>query len=72
MGGAGVCADGQTPCAGLADCTVTTDCPLGYACAVGTCCSRNVCILVSDVCANSVAPRRLFVRRLGLGKTIAG
>ncbi|KAK0739617.1 hypothetical protein B0T21DRAFT_362959 [Apiosordaria backusii] len=60
-GGTGFCADGQTPCAGLADCDTNADCPRGSVCAVGTCCSRNVCI-VADTCGGSTtaAPALLF------------
>ncbi|KAK3390684.1 hypothetical protein B0H63DRAFT_121697 [Podospora didyma] len=60
-GGTGFCADGATPCAGLADCATGADCPLGSVCAVGTCCTRNVCI-VADTCGgfSQRTPLRLF------------
>ncbi|KAM7215189.1 hypothetical protein V8F06_009412 [Rhypophila decipiens] len=62
-GGAGFCADGATPCAGLTDCDTSADCPVGSVCAVGTCCTRNVCI-VADTCGgftnSTEAPARLF------------
>jgi hypothetical protein len=52
-GGTGFCADGQTPCSGLADCSTTADCATGQVCAVGTCCTRSVCI-TADTCASNV------------------
>ncbi|OBS23131.1 hypothetical protein FPOA_03689 [Fusarium poae] len=53
-GGRGFCADGQTPCAGLADCNSTGDCPSGQVCIVGSCCTRNVCIS-ADTCTNTAS-----------------
>ncbi|KAK3326539.1 hypothetical protein B0H66DRAFT_163614 [Apodospora peruviana] len=63
-GGTGFCADGQTPCSGLADCATSADCPLGSVCAVGTCCTRNVCIR-ADTCGGFTtnSPERLFMPR---------
>jgi hypothetical protein len=66
----GVCADGQTPCANLADCGAGGSCEQGFVCVVGTCCSRDVCIPVTDQCVNGVVPRKLFVRRPARGLTV--
>lgn len=73
-GGSGFCADGQTPCAGLATCRDNGDCSLDEVCAVGTCCTRNVCIKVGDTCGNEVLPRFVFARRSGRvrGETVGG
>lgn len=63
--GTGVCGDGATPCAGLADCGTSADCVAGFVCVVGTCCTRNVCIAATNNCAGSepgVTPSRLLLR----------
>ena len=67
--GTGVCADGQTPCAGLADCNTSADCPVGAVCAVGTCCSRNICI-VADTC--SVDPPLKFLKARSWSEATVG
>lgn len=63
--GTGYCADGNTPCAGLADCKDSTNCASGEICAVGSCCTRNVCV-GATFCGGSgaaaVTPRYLLQR----------
>ena len=47
--GGGICVEGTTPCAGLADCAASDDCPGGL-CFVDSCCSRPVCVTNSAFC----------------------
>lgn len=47
--GGGVCVEGATPCAGLADCTTSADCSAGL-CLMQTCCGRNVCVPTTAFC----------------------
>lgn len=47
--GGGVCLEGSTGCAGLADCTTSADCP-GGTCAVNSCCGRPVCVPSTAFC----------------------
>jgi len=47
--GGGLCIDGSTPCAGLADCTTSADCPDGL-CFVDSCCVRSVCVPNTQRC----------------------
>ncbi|KAK3367696.1 putative salivary secreted peptide [Podospora didyma] len=68
-GGNGFCVNGNTPCAGLADCGDSSGCPLGSVCAVGTCCGRNVCI-TTDSCGGYNTPSRLFMARDWVNATI--
>lgn len=73
VAGGGLCADGQTPCAGLADCTVDSDCPTGRLCALNTCCTRGVCIASNNECENGGSPLLLFAKRKRVsGPTIGG
>jgi hypothetical protein len=64
--GEGFCANGETPCDGLADCASSLDCPFGSVCIVGSCCGRNVCV-GTDFCGVTTE----ISKRDWVGSTIA-
>lgn len=57
--GGGLCVEGATPCAGLADCGTSADCDPGV-CFVNSCCVRSVCVdpvaFCPDIGAADVVP----------------
>jgi len=67
--GGGVCVEGQTPCAGLADCTTSADCAGGL-CLVGTCCGRPVCVGATAFCPDIGASLVPDNQLLPVGPTI--